>query len=148
MKYMTATRKKLSVRKLVSLLMVAVCLFLVCANFIGCQENSSNDSDDAADAVADVPVSISESKAISIAKQSSYVQNKIAKEYGMKFFYTPDWGTVTATDQYSGWEVVLKGTISGYTDDYKSDFIYDKKFTAKVTMSNSGVVSSVYVSRG
>ena len=65
----------------------------------------------------------------------------------MKFFYTPDWGTITAEENYSGgWDVVLKGTISGYTDDYKTDFEYDQKFTAKVTVSSSGYVSYVYVS--
>ena len=143
MMHKIATRKNLSVRMLLSLLMVSVCLFLICVNFISCQEKSSNDSGD----VADVPISISKSEAIAIAQKSSYVQNEIAEKYGMKFFYTPEWGTVTATNEYSGWEVVLKGKISGYTDDYKSDFIYDKKFTARVRMSSSGTVSSVYVSK-
>jgi roadblock/LC7 domain-containing protein len=117
-------------------------------SFVGCQDNSSSDSDYDYDYDYDYSYTMTKSEAISIAKESSTVQNKIAAAYGMKFFYTPDWGTVTATE-YSGgsWEVVLKGTISGYTDDYKTDFEYDKKFTAKVTVGSSGYVGYVYVTK-
>ena len=80
--------------------------------------------------------------------KSSKVQKKIADCWDMKFFYTPEWGTCTAEKKYNGdWEVVLKGNISGYTDDYKDDFIYNKKFKAKVTVSPTGKVSYVSVSR-
>ena len=90
---------------------------------------------------------ISESEAISIAKQSSKVQNKIADYWDMKFFYTPDWGTCTARKVGDDWYVTLKGNISGYTDDYKKDFIYDKTFKVTVTVSSSGNITSVvYVS--
>ncbi len=91
------------------------------------------------------PSTISKSTAISKAQSSKTVQNAIADKYGMKFYYTPDWGTCTATKSGDGWKVTLKGNISGYTDDYKSNFIYDKKFTATVTVSGTGYVSS-YVS--
>ena len=90
---------------------------------------------------------ISESEAISIAKQSSKVQNKIADYWDMKFFYTPDWGTCTARKVGGDWDVTLKGNISGYTDDYKKDFIYDKTFKVTVTVSSSGNITYVgYVS--
>ena len=65
----------------------------------------------------------------------------------MKFFYTPDWGTCTARKVGGGWDVTLKGNISGYTDDYKKDFIYDKTFKVTVTVSSSGNITYVgYVS--
>lgn len=90
---------------------------------------------------------ISESEAISIAKKSSKVQNKIADYWDMKFFYTPDWGTCTARKVGGDWDVTLKGNISGYTDDYKKDFIYDKTFKVTVTVSSSGNITYVgYVS--
>ena len=90
--------------------------------------------------------SISESEAISIAKKSTEVQKAIANKHGLKFYSTPDWGTCTAKENYNGdWNVELKGNISGYTDDYKKNFVYDKTFTAKVTVSSSGSIEYVSV---
>lgn len=131
-------------RKIATVMLAIICLFAFCMSFVGCRDNSSSDYD----YDYDYSYTITKSEAISIAKESSTVQNKIAAAYGMKFFYTPDWGTVTATENSDGsWKVVLKGTISGYTDDYKSDYEYDKKFTATVSISSSGRVGSVYVSK-
>ena len=108
--------------KLISVLMV---LCICGTGFAGCKDEASDDNIHN----SDYEISINESKAISIAKESSKVQKKIADCWDMKFFYTPEWGTCTAEKKYNGdWEVVLKGNISGYTDDYKDDFIYDKKF--------------------
>ncbi len=85
--------------------------------------------------------------AVAIAKNSSYVQNQIASKYGLEIFYTPEWGTCTYDSNDSGtWNVTLKGTISGYTDEYKSDFEWDLKFTAYVTVSSKGNVLTVRVS--
>ena len=90
--------------------------------------------------------SISESEAISIAKKSTKVQNEIANKHRLKFFSTPDWGTCTAEKNAHGdWHVELNGNISGYTDNYKTDFVYGKMFTAIVTVSSSGSVKSVIV---
>ena len=115
-------------------------------NFVGCQSDDSNDSSVGGD--YNDTKTITKSQAISIAKESSRVQDEIADVYKMKFYYTPDWGTVTATQRSDGsWDVELKGTISGYTDDYKTDFEYDKKFTAKVTVGSSGYVGYVYVTK-
>lgn len=135
---------KCTTRRIVTSILAIMCVFIVCTVFVGCQSNDS----DANYNFSSYDYSLTESKAISIAKESSEVENEIASKYGMKFFYTPDWGTVTATEDSSGnWKVVLKGTISGYTDDYKTDFEYDKKFTATVTVSSSGYVASVSVSK-
>ena len=134
-----------TVKKPVALMLFAICIFTVCIAFIGCQNNETYTDDDYD---YDYSYKLTKSDAISAAKESSEVQKEIATEYGMKFFYTPDWGTVTATEQSDGsWKVVLKGTISGYTDDYKTDFEYDKKFTATVTVSGTGYVEYVIVTK-
>ncbi len=84
--------------------------------------------------------------AITIAKQDAYVQRIIANCYGLKFFYAPDYSTCTATKNGDDWEVTLKGTISGYTDAYKSDYVYDKNFIVKVNMSADGNICDALVS--
>ena len=90
---------------------------------------------------------MSESEAISKAKNSREVQNKIADKVGFEFYSTPDWGSCTAKKDYNGgYTVTLKGNISGYTDEYKTDFEYDKKFTAKVTVSSTGSITYISVS--
>ena len=134
---------KCRARIIVSLILALICLTLVCGSFVGCQEEEdSNDDYDYS-----YSASITQSQAISTAKSSSKVQDAIADRYDMKFYYTPDWGTCTAKEDYhGGWEVVLKGTISGYTDDYKKDFVYDKTFKATVTVSETGYVKNVRVS--
>lgn len=138
-------------KKACTTVLAAICVLTVSLCLWGCESNDSDSSYENKDYDNNNSVttsSISKSQAISIAKGSSKVQNEIAEYYGMKFFYTPDWGTITASQQYDGdWEVVLKGKISGYTDDYKSNFIYDKTFSAKVTVSSSGYVSNIYVTR-
>lgn len=95
---------------------------------------------------------VTEYEAISLAQENTKVINKIAEEFGLKFFYDPDYGTCTASNQGGEWKVTLKGTISGYTDDYKSNFVYDKKFTATVDVSKDGEVEDnyyfIYVTRG
>ena len=136
--------RSIVVRMLIAML-ASFCLVGGCFGLVGCQREETNDNYYGGD--YDYSTSITKSEAISIAKGSSEVHNEIAKKFGMKFFYVPDWGTVTAEEEYGGsWKVTLKGTISGYTDDYKSDFEYDKKFTAYVTVSTSGYVGSIYVS--
>lgn len=82
-------------------------------------------------------------QAISIAKNSAEVENKIASVCSFKFFYSPDWGTCTAKEDSSGnWQVTMKCNMSGYTDDYKNKFD-TKNFTMEVTISSNGTVTNV-----
>ena len=111
-------------------------LFVLIISLISCGSSYNESSKD-----------ISGYAAITVAKNSSWVQSEIADEYGLKFFHKPDWGTCTYDENASGvWEVTLKGTISGYTDDYKTDYEYDLKFTANVQVSSKGNILSVRVS--
>lgn len=90
---------------------------------------------------------VTEYEAISIAKKDSYVVGRIADYHGLKFYYDPDYGTCTASKQGNLWKVTLKGTISGYKDDYKSVFEYDKTFRATVDVSLDGDVGFAFVYR-
>ena len=137
--------------KKLSILLLIV--FMTCCFVLtGCDDNSvSNNYDSNYNSNNSFTSSfISKEQAISYAKKSSALQNQIAKLYGMKFFYTPDWGTITARDTTASgyWTLTIKGTISGYTDDYKTDFEYDKKFTALVQVYSSEVIDVQYVSKG
>ena len=112
---------------------------------------SSDDSDNSGGSTSggSTKPSITREQAISYAKNDLNVQDKIVKLYGLKFYYRPEWGTITATkDRNGNWDVVLQGTISGYTDDYKTEFLYKKKFEVDVTVYSSGYVSSGWVSKG
>ena len=130
------------IKIILSVLLLVVCLSCVA----GC--NNTPNKYDSEYSGESTTTSITRSQAISYAKSSSTVQNKIAKLYNLKFYYTPDWGTTTATEQSNGdWEVVIKGTISGYTDDYKTNFVYNNKFTVIVTVYSFGYVGSVYASK-
>ncbi len=77
---------------------------------------------------------------------TNYVENKIAGELGFNNYYDPQYGTTEAEQNTDGsWTVTLKGTMSGYVDEYHDDF-KTKKFevTAKVTEEDD-MPTSVYV---
>ena len=133
---------KINLKTILSLVMAIVVMSAICFNLVGCNDSSSNSGSGSSTSKN----SISESEAISLAKESSRVQDAIADKFGMEFYYTPSWGTCTATQRSDGsWEVVLKGNISGYTDDHKTNFVSEKKFTVDVTVGSSGSVGYVYV---
>lgn len=139
-----------TIKRILVIVLAVACLGCSIWGFVDCSNSNYNydSSYDSDYSGGSTTTSITRSQAISYAKSSSTVQNKIANLYGLKFYYTPDWGTITATKQSNGdWKVVIKGTISGYTDDYKTDFVYDKKFTVTVTVYSFGYVGSVYASK-
>ena len=127
--------------KLISAFII-LCIFSV--GLVGCKSKESFDYD--YDYDYDYDASLSESEAISRAKNSNEVQNKIADYYDLKFYYKPDWGSSKAVRMNSGWEVTLKGNISGYTDDYKTDFDYDNTFRVTVFIYDDGDIGYCYVS--
>lgn len=136
-----------TIKRILVLVLAVACLGCSIWGFVDCSNNNYNydSSYDSDYSGGSTTTSITRSQAISYAKSSSTVQNKIANLYGLKFYYTPNWGTTTATKQSNGdWEVVIKGTISGYTDDYKTDYVSDKKFTVTVTVYSFGYVGSAY----
>lgn len=139
-----------TIKRVLLIVLAVACLGFSMWGFVDCSNNSNSydSSYDSDYSGGNTTTSITRSQAISYAKSSSTVQNKIANLYDLKFYYTPDWGTTTASQDSDGdWTVQIKGTISGYTDDYKTDFVYDKKFTVRVTVYSSGYVGYVYASK-
>ena len=92
---------------------------------------------------------LSESAAISAVKSEFGLARQIADLHNLKFFSQPEYGTCTATKNYTngGWKVTLKGTISGYTDDYKKNFSYKNRFTVTALVSDTGLVSNLQVKK-
>jgi hypothetical protein len=91
--------------------------------------------------VDDSSSSLSKSDAIGIAKNSIMVENKI-KDLWSWSNESLTYSSSTATKQSDGdWEVVLRGTISGYDYIYNSD-----SFMATVYISERGSIQNVRVS--
>lgn len=86
---------------------------------------------------------ITKSEAIALAQESSKVESVIANKCGILFPYSPDYGTCTADDCGDYYYVYLKGNISGYTDEYKSNYVYDEVFSAKVRVDKDGYVGAI-----
>ncbi len=123
-------------RRIICLVLLLVCLCLTCVTFVACSSNDNSDEN-----------TITTTEAVDIAKRSSAVQDEIAKEFGFQFYSHPSWGTVSVEEGTKGWVIELKGTISGYTDEYKSDLVSGKKFTAEIIMMSDGYIVSVDVTK-
>lgn len=106
---------------------LALCLSLCACGGSGKSDNKINDSD----------------QAIRAAQNDDYIQYAIARKAGLKF-YSIDWGTCTAKlvdkggDKY--WKVTLKGNVSGYTDDQKTNRKYAIGFTQEAYVYANGKV--------
>lgn len=92
-------------------------------------------------------------EAIILAKNDSTILNKIASRFDLVFYSNPSWGvcrgeilSVSALPYFDNetpfYELLLRGTISGYTDSYKSNFSYGNKFEIVAYVSIYGEVSS------
>ena len=69
------------------------------------------------------------------------LEQQIAGELGFYNFYSPQYGTSSATQRSNGsWDVTIKGSMSGYTDEYHDD-LESYKFEVSATVSESGRVS-------
>lgn len=128
--------QKKTMKRLVSILCI-VTLFL---SLISCSPKPVEDNKD-----NEYNEEVSASTAIYLAQKSSKVQNAIADLYGLKTFYEPDWGTCTYEADFDSycWKVTLKGNISGYTDDFRTKLVHDKKFSAIVIVTPKGNIQSV-----
>ena len=135
------------------LLKRALCLMLVlltigtlCACGSGGSGNSSySDSDN----VSKIETSSAAIRAVKNYMSGTYlsVEQQIAAKFGFNNFYSPDYATETANQNYDGsWDVTLKGKISGYTDEYNDDF-ETNKFEVTAEVSEYGTVSNIEVKR-
>ena len=121
------------IKKIVALIITPL---ILAACFWGC------DSDDASDSV-EIITSMQAINAVKNLRAGTpfSTDQKIAGELGFNNFYPPQYGTSTAEqDEYGDWEVEIKGSMSGYTDEYHQDF-ETKKFSIRATVSQDGNVS-------
>ena len=134
------TEKKYKKKRFI-ILAVIVVLFLAFNIFGG---DSSDDSYSGSSGSSSYSAIETSSDAISKAKNTYNLDQRIAGALGFKQFYQPDFGTSSAKEVNGTWKVTLKGKMSGYIDDYQSDF-ETYKFEAVVTVSSggTGVVTSV-----
>ena len=125
--------------KSISVVMVLL-MCILC--FAGCGNDSSNDSSNDGDSGKQITTS---SQAISEVKNymsgtSFSLEQRIAGALGFNNFYDPQYGTSSATQNRDGsWDVTIKGSMSGYVDEYHDDF-ESYKFEVSATVSESGSV--------
>ena len=125
---------------------LVMCLSL-CA--CGSRDDTSTGSFASDDEVEETqePIITTESQAIAAVKNEGYddynvAEQAIARKLGFNQFYSPDYGVCEAEQQNDGsWEVTLNGSMSGYNDEYHSDFD-TMKFTLTATVTSDGRVRS------
>ena len=115
----------------------AMCLFiamLMICSLCACGSSSS---------ASDEKKIETSNQAINAVKESGMgIDQKIARILDFTEFYDPDYGTTTASQNSDGsWTVVLKGSMMGYVDEYKSD-LKSYKFEVKATVTETGEVTS------
>ena len=125
--------------KTISVVMV---LLMCILSFAGCGNDSSNDGDSGKQ-ITTSSQAISEVKNY-MSGTSFSLEQRIAGELGFNNFYDPQYGTSSATQNSDGsWDVTIKGSMSGYVDEYHDD-LESYKFEVSATVSESGSVS-IYV---
>ncbi|MBQ4601482.1 MAG: hypothetical protein IJB24_01350 [Clostridia bacterium] len=121
-------------------ILVFLLMVVLCVSICSCNEDSSSVSDD-------TPTEITTSmQAVNCVKNGDWMTNaavEIVMDLGFNLskVYTPDYATCTAYQKGDGsWEVTLKGTASGYIDEYNDD--YERyRFTYTVTVDKYGEVN-------
>lgn len=115
-------------KKWIALLLALVMCLSLCACGGGDKSSSEKKDEDTIESDYDTD-ELSETKVISAAKENWNVVENLANKLGFKQYYSPQYGTCTAKEGDDGlWTYTLKGTMSGYVDDYHSD-LKSKQFT-------------------
>jgi len=131
-------------KRTLCLMLVLLTIGTLCACGSGGSGNSSySDSDN----VSKIETSSAAIRAVKNYMSGTFfsVEQQIAAELGFNNFYSPDYGTETASQNYDGsWDVTLKGKMSGYTDEYHDDF-ESYKFEVTAEVSEYGSVSNIRV---
>lgn len=124
-------------KKVLCLVLVMLAIGVLCACDSGSSSGSSYSSETK---ITTSSEAISEVKNY-MAGTSFSLDQRIAGALGFNNFYEPDYGTSSATQNSDGsWDVVLKGSMSGYVDEYHDDF-ESYKFEVNATVTESGSVS-------
>ena len=134
------------IKRVLCLMLVLLTIGTLCACGRGRSGNSSYSN---SDNVSKIETSSAAIRAVKNYMSGTYlsVEQQIAAKFGFNNFYSPDYATETAKQNYDGsWEVTLKGKISGYTDEYNDDF-ETNKFEVTAEVSEYGTVSNIKVKR-
>lgn len=115
-----------------------------------CTDNVANNSNVDNSSVEDessteIKKTVTLEEAIILAKKDSTIQNKLAQRFDLVFYAPPSWGLCDGkidTEQVTPcYKLTLMGTISGYTDSYKTDLSYGNKFKIVAWVSIYGEVA-------
>ena len=141
----------MTIKKTICLIIIALAVFSLSA--CGTSSDSSNENSNGANNNSYVETKIEySSQAIRAVKNYMSgtflsVEQQIAGKLGFNNFYSPDYATETAKQNYDdSWDVTLKGKMSGYVDDYNDDF-KSYKFEVTAEVSEDGDVSNIRVKR-
>ena len=138
---------KKSVKSFILVLVIIMCSVVSLAIFTACGEEEDTGNDESTQIDTNYYV-MTEKRAIEIAKSSSVVLNAVANRFGLQYYYQPDW-TSNCTANEARWgdhvnyTVWLRGTISGYKDEFKTNYVSKQKFQVYLTFYYDGSVSSV-----
>lgn len=122
-------------KKMVKFMSIVLVVVVSMLCFVGCKNNSGSGNTSSGSTENTKKRMIeTESQAIQAVKSNSYTKTAIASALGFNTYYSPDYGVCTAEwdDIREEWEVTLKGSMSGYIDEYHDDFetyrfIYETK---------------------
>lgn len=125
-------------------MMFAIGIMSACEGEVANNSNVNNN--------AETQKTVNVEEAIILAQNDSIILNKIANRFDLIFYATPNWGLCDG-EIYTGTQVTfddkgtpfykltLAGTISGYTDSYKTDLSYGNKFKIVAYVSIYGEVA-------
>ena len=139
-------------RKILSIILVFFILFAT-GTIVACDNKKVDDSNvDDTVIEEEIKEKITVRDAIILAQNDSTILNKIASRFGLVFYANPNWGMCEG-EIYTGtgvkfgddgtpfYKLILMGTISGYTDSYKSVVSYGNKFKIVAYVSIYGEVA-------
>ena len=122
------------------LLKTVLCLIsalLIIGTLCSCSSGSSGNSTYDSDKIE------YSSEAINAVKEWNFTEIEIASELGFNSYYSPEYGTSTATQNEDGsWDVTLKGNMSGYIGDYHDNF-ETYRFVVTAEVSEHGYVVDI-----
>lgn len=119
-------------KRIISLLLVFATIFTLCACSNGKDEDKKKTIDSSGSAIAAV-------------KSYALTEGRIANGIGFKTYVKgkTNYGSTSANKNEDGdWEVTLKGSMWGYTDEYQNDLDY-RAFTCTAIVSKDGEVKRV-----
>lgn len=133
--------KSYKIKKIIHTICIISVMTMSIFALSGCSENNSSDS-----SVSSSPKILTKSDAIARVQTLRDIAWKVGRSEPVYQSYNPpEYGTCTADRRPDGsWDVVLNGTMTGYTDVYK-DELHKKRFTATALVGEDGTILELEV---